>query len=776
MEEVQQLPRLSSPQVLTLNGETPDKYLIYQTSTWTNSAEDSAAVVKVFYKKIDGTSAEVQVVVTAAADLNSPVVDDVNDRLFFVSAGNTKISFIPFTGAAIDPAVVPVDVLTDATGIQNYKISGDGLSLIYSTEIQNPDVSLPANDNYAIYDNLMVNHWGTWNSHKLSVLKYIRLKLADGTPIKAPIRLEHESVDNNGNTPVPPFGGAEMYDISYDGTRVAFTFAPTKEEATVTEWKIYVALVTISETDFMVASITDPPQKEATVTEWKIYVALVTLSETDFMVASITDLSTNTVVNAVGRTQNPRFASNAASDASGTVVYFQYMPKKHLESDKLVLASFNLAATPEQTAVVKLNDDYDFGTGDFILHNMVKDTAVPTFALFSIVFDGSVELRAMKISATAAERKIIEVSSFDESAKTNFSKSIPIYIEKDVANKKIITYILESSDLQPPKVSSYTFSDWTLDIAAKVTVTKNADIHDPNPTFATTFNIPKEEKFHFENKRSTKENPITSQGWVIHPTKVVAGKKNPVAYLIHGGPEGAWENAWNTRWNPLLWAAKGYVTVMVNPEGSTGNGQDYVDAVRNHWGDWPYQTLLDGFNAAKKQFTEGETKQNWDFTNACAAGASFGGYMVNWIQGKNKVEGTEEDQFHFKCLVTHDGVFSTVNMFYITDELWFPLAEYCDEPTKCTPFDGKTRENFTKFSPEEYISNWNTPHLVVHGSQDLRIPVSEGISAFTALQMRGVPSKFLHFPQENHWVLKSKNAITWQSTIVDWMNTYTEWN
>lgn len=161
--------------------------------------------------------------------------------------------------------------------------------------------------------------------------------------------------------------------------------------------------------------------------------------------------------------------------------------------------------------------------------------------------------------------------------------------------------------------------------------------------------------------------------------------------------------------------------------------------------------------------------QNYKYANienACAAGASYGGYMINWIQGQTQ---------RFKCLVTHDGVFSTLSMFYMTDEMWFPTAEYCSlENRGCTPYESEHREGFLKYSPEKYVNNWATPHLIIHGSNDLRIPVSEGISAFTALQMKRVPSRFVHFTEENHWVLKPKNSIGWYENVLGWFANYTE--
>ena len=250
------------------------------------------------------------------------------------------------------------------------------------------------------------------------------------------------------------------------------------------------------------------------------------------------------------------------------------------------------------------------------------------------------------------------------------------------------------------------------------------------------------------------------QGWIMKPVNFVQGKKYPVAYLIHGGPEGSWEPAWSYRWNPNLWANHGYAVVMVNPHGSSGMGIKFQNAVRYNWGGWPYEDIMKGLDFVL---------QNYDFLDkdrVGACGASYGGYMVNWIQGHN-------DDEKFKCLVTHDGVFSTITMFYATEELWFPMSEYCPhDKWGCKPYNDEEREGYEKYNPEYFAQNWKTPHLVIHGSRDYRIPVTEGISAFTTLQIKGVPSRFLHFPDENHWVLKPSNSIKWYEEVLGWLDKY----
>ena len=250
------------------------------------------------------------------------------------------------------------------------------------------------------------------------------------------------------------------------------------------------------------------------------------------------------------------------------------------------------------------------------------------------------------------------------------------------------------------------------------------------------------------------------QGWIMKPINFVQGKKYPLAYLIHGGPEGAWEPAWSYRWNPNLWANHGFAVLMINPHGSSGMGIDFQNAVRYNWGGWPFEDIMKGLDFAIKtyDFIDG------DRVGGC--GASYGGFMINWIQGHN-------DEKKFKCLVTHDGVFSTITMFYATEEMWFPMSEYCPHNEwGCKPYEEGYRKGFEEYNPEYFAQNWNTPHLIIHGSKDYRIPITEGISAFTTLQIRGVESKFLHFPNENHWVLKPMNSIKWYFEVLGWLDKY----
>ena len=247
-------------------------------------------------------------------------------------------------------------------------------------------------------------------------------------------------------------------------------------------------------------------------------------------------------------------------------------------------------------------------------------------------------------------------------------------------------------------------------------------------------------------------NGDSVQGYLVKPVGFDKSKKYPVAFLIHGGPQGAFGNDWSYRWNPQTYAGQGFAVVMVNFHGSTGFGQAFTDSISGDWGGKPLEDLQKGWAAALEKYTF------LDGGRACALGASYGGYMVYWIAGKWNQP--------WKCLVDHDGVFDNRMMGYSTEELWFSEWE-----NKGTPWEAPA--NYEKFNPANYVKDWRVPMLVIHSEQDFRIPVEQGIAAFTALQRRGIPSQMLEFPDENHWVLKPQNSVLWHDTVNAWLKKWT---
>jgi dipeptidyl aminopeptidase/acylaminoacyl peptidase len=238
-------------------------------------------------------------------------------------------------------------------------------------------------------------------------------------------------------------------------------------------------------------------------------------------------------------------------------------------------------------------------------------------------------------------------------------------------------------------------------------------------------------------------------GYLVKPWGFEPGKRFPVAFVVHGGPQVSMQNLWTYRWNAQVFAGGGYAVVMIDFHGSPGYGQAFTDSISRDWGGKPLIDLQKGLAAAEERYP-------WlDGNRACALGASYGGFMMNWI------EGSWPDGF--RCIVNHDGLFDQRTMYYSTEELWFPEWEF-GGPYYLNP------QGYEQFNPANYVAQWHTPMLVIHGEKDFRIPYTQGLAAFTALQRRGIESRLLLFPDENHWVLKPANSVLWYHTVLGWLD------
>jgi len=288
-----------------------------------------------------------------------------------------------------------------------------------------------------------------------------------------------------------------------------------------------------------------------------------------------------------------------------------------------------------------------------------------------------------------------------------------------------------------------------------------------NDALLAQLDLPKMQSFWF-----TADDGVKVQGFVIPPPGFDPAKKYPLKFLIHGGPQGAWGDSWSYRWNAELFAANGYVVVMINPRGSTGYGQAFVDGVNGDWGGKPYTDLMTGLDYAEQHYPF------IDKSRECALGASYGGYMANWILGHTN---------RFKCIVSHDGMFNAESAFGSTEEDWFNIWEFRGHPwdyygkpdSSGAPADrsssvGSGDNPFRKWSPSLSAKNFKTPTLVIHSQLDYRLDVSEGFQLFDTLQLLHVPSKMLYFPDEGHWVLKPQNSRLWYKTVNDWVDQWTK--
>ena len=240
-------------------------------------------------------------------------------------------------------------------------------------------------------------------------------------------------------------------------------------------------------------------------------------------------------------------------------------------------------------------------------------------------------------------------------------------------------------------------------------------------------------------------------GWILKPANFNSRRRYPLVVLIHGGPQGAWNDNWGYRWNPQVWANDGYVVFMPNPRGSTGYGQQFLNEISGDWGGKVFEDISNGVAmAAALPYV--------DKNRIGAAGASYGGYMINWIEGHN-----DDARFRYKVLVSHDGVYNLTAMYGATEELWFPEWEF-----KGTPWANPAM--YDRWSPHKFVQNFKTPILVITNDLDFRVPVTEGLQMFTAVQRMGVESKLVDFSDEGHWVLKPGNSAFWYNTVLDWLN------
>jgi dipeptidyl aminopeptidase/acylaminoacyl peptidase len=269
-----------------------------------------------------------------------------------------------------------------------------------------------------------------------------------------------------------------------------------------------------------------------------------------------------------------------------------------------------------------------------------------------------------------------------------------------------------------------------------------------NDSFLADFNLKPAEEVSWEGAVGSRV-----YGFITKPANFTAAKKWPLIVLIHGGPQGAWNDSWSYRWNPQLFAAAGYVVFTPNPRGSYGYGQKFVDDISGDWGGKVYTDILNGvaYVAAMPYI---------DRERIGAAGGSYGGYMVNWIEGHNN-----DPRVKFSALVSHDGVYNLTSMYGATEELWFPEWEF-----KGMPWTNP--EMYAKWSPHMFVKEFKTPLLVIHGELDYRVPIGEALQLFTALQRQGVESKLLVYPDEGHWVLKPQNSELWYNTVLEWFDNH----
>lgn len=430
--------------------------------------------------------------------------------------------------------------------------------------------------------------------------------------------------------------------------------------------------------------------------------------------------------NQKARTTSPKYSP------SGKTVLFLAMEQPFIESGNLNFRHFDLSTS---TIIKEFGIDRNIESFDFFDENTI---------LFSALDKGIYKIGTINLGFPSKKVNFLEQSD-NLSSYGGFVR----------LNKRYKVIVQRSAIDQIPQLYAFNFNS--------------------NPSFNDlSFEvITNENKTDIIAKRLStsdylliKKDDEEIQAILIKPFQYDETKKYPLVLNIHGGPEAAWANQFSFSFvSSQIIAARGKAVLLVNPHGSVGMGQKFTDAVRYDWGGKPLDDLIYVVN-----HLQGNSNYSYiDFDHKCAMGGSYGGYMVNWMRGRVKETNTV-----FNCYITDDGVFSTRSTSYNTEELWFNLAEYCppnSDPKECRPYIDKYKEGFDKFSPETLIANWNNaPHLVIHGQNDFRLTWSEGNALFTALQLRGIKSKYLFFYEEGHSVVRQKNRIFWAETINDFLD------
>lgn len=405
-------------------------------------------------------------------------------------------------------------------------------------------------------------------------------------------------------------------------------------------------------------------------------------------------------------TMNPAADVQPAFSRDGRTLFVRAQRRPGFESDRWYLDAYELATGSKRTLFAD-----DIPIADYTLS---RDGT-------SIWFTASQEGREDLFSVPAAGGKPVRVRQGGSIAGVRPGPGFLVYLKSTLTAPAEIFRL--SADGKEEKPLTHANASWMKDVA---------------------FSAP-------ERLTATTAQGQKIQYWLIKPPNFEASRKYPIVFLIHGGPQGAWEDAWSSRWNPSLWAAQGWVVAAPNPRGSVGFGQTFVDQISGDWGGRA-MTDIDAVVAAVSRLPYTDSQRMG------IAGASYGGYAVNWILGHTT---------RFKAAVTHDGVFNLESMSMATEELWFPEWEFGGPP-----WSAKARAQFARWSPHVYAQNIKTPTLIITNEQDFRVPVDQGLQMFTVLRRNGVPAEALVFPDEGHWVLKALNSRRWHEAVFGWFEKY----
>jgi dipeptidyl aminopeptidase/acylaminoacyl peptidase len=626
--------------------------------------------------------------------------------------------FHPETGTLIG---LPSQLTSLSTGADGGLWSPDGKQILFLSTVWphcHDDACNKARDEAAekspvkakVFDRLLYRHWNAYDNGKRSHL-FLVSEECGGAATSSPNEERAESASapvpncaprdlTPGDRDVPPFslGGQDQYQFSPESREIAFTSNPDKVQATSTN------------SDVFTLSLTDPQPRPKNLTAANKgsdstplyspngkYIAIRSQFragyESDRFRLQLIERSTGKIVNLTDKFDHWVESVAWASDSS-----------------KLYFTSEDTGDSPIYSIEVSGGQPNEIVRGSNDSPTPTADGKTLVFARSSVRFP--TELFTVSTSAPTILPPPPPPPPSPHRSKAQAKAPRAAYLEKD---------------------------------DAVATASAARQLTHLNDALLSQIQMQPIEWFWFTGAEKKQV-----QGFLVKPPDFDRAKKYPVKFLIHGGPQGAWGDDWSFRWNPNLFAASGYVVVMINPRGSTGYGQQFVDEINGDWGGRPFDDLMLGLDYAEREYSF------IDRDRECALGASYGGYMANWILGHSD---------RFKCIVSHDGMFNPESAYGTTEELWFNEWEFTGTPWS-------NRALYRRWSPALAAPNFKTPTLVIHGQLDYRLDVSEGFQLFTTLQRLQVPSRMLYFPDEGHWVLKPQNSQLWYKTVTEWTDWY----